>query len=63
MCSDQLAALEIAAQYRSRTLEIDRDARGNPRAGYFWHYHINGKHGSPHIWFYGEPYFNEELYY
>ena len=59
MCVDQIAALKIAIVYPTRKLEIDRDQNGNPKQGYYWHYHINGKHGAPHIWFYGIPFFDE----
>lgn len=32
--------------------EIDRDKNGNPIPGHYPHYHINKRHGAPHIWFY-----------
>lgn len=53
MCKSQMEALDIASQYPIRKLEIDKNKEGVP--GYYWHYHINGRHGFPHIWFYGLP--------
>ncbi len=55
ICANQNAAYLIARIYSTNPLpEIDK----NQKLGqtYYWHYHRgNNKHGSPHIWFYGEP--------
>lgn len=38
--------------------EIDRDYRGQPMKGYYWHYHCTGRsYGGAHSW-YGTPYGN-----
>ena len=58
MCRSQAEALNIAVLYNIRKLE-----KPHGESGYYWHYHINGKHGAPHIWFYGEPYIDESIYY
>ena len=49
MCKNQAAAYEIAKNYKNSFVE-----KPHGGSGYFWHYHINKKHGAPHIWFYGK---------
>ena len=60
MCANQYAAFRIANFYPGRILEIDRDENGNPKPGYYWHYHTTANHGKPHIWFKGDPTFEYE---
>ncbi len=61
ICANQSAAYEIVKFFPQRFIEIDRDKNGNPRLGYYYHYHINDKHGKPHIWFYGHVYLEPYL--
>lgn len=44
--------------YNNGMPEIDRDYRGNPLKGYYWHYHcLNKSCFGAHSWF-GAPYGN-----
>lgn len=53
ICDNQIAAFQIAKWYPEMIgPEIDRDKNGNPIPGHYPHYHINKRHGAPHIWFY-----------
>ena len=52
LCRNQDYAIKIASQYKLWEPEID--TRQDIGKVYYPHYHINGKHGSPHIWFYVE---------
>lgn len=56
IASNQISALKIAVMYPIRKIEIDKGKEGVP--GYYWHYHINGNHGAPHIWFEGPKLFD-----
>lgn len=50
MCKNQITALKIVQQYSQ--YELDFNKIQIPGRTYYLHYHINGKHGAPHIWFY-----------
>lgn len=52
LCRNGKYALEIASKYDLYKLEID--LRQESGKDYYPHYHINGRHGAPHIWFYVE---------
>lgn len=51
MCRNQNYALNIAKNFKPYFLEIDKNQL--PGKAYYLHYHVKGKHGSPHIWLYG----------
>ena len=55
ICENQIAAIQIVKWYPEMVgPEIDKDKNGNPLPGHYPHYHINYRHGAPHIWFYDE---------
>lgn len=47
ICIDQMRAFAVAKWFPESFLD-------NPHGknGYYPHYHVNKKHGNPHIWFY-----------
>lgn len=52
MCSDARAAYALVVGGHNLIYEID----SNPTSYIaYYHFHINGSHGSPHIWHYGPP--------
>ena len=57
MCIDGDVAKMLTNSFRrTRIYEIDKGKEGIP--GYYYHYHLNNKHGNPHIWHYGEKLHN-----
>ena len=52
MCADSRAAYALVVGGHNLIYEID--AQPTSYIAYY-HFHVNGSHGSPHIWHYGEP--------
>ena len=51
MCIDFETATALTNIWsKTRVYEIDKGKEGVP--GYYYHYHLNDKHGNPHIWHY-----------
>lgn len=53
MCSDYKSAHRIAIKFPSPKLEMNEGTFG--QSGFYPHFHINGGHGDPHIWFFPAP--------
>lgn len=52
LCLNGEIAKALCMGFEDRIYEIDKGKEWS--YGYYWHYHINSRHGNPHVWHYGD---------